>query len=120
MPVSCGGLSRMFESSIIKQTGQWWKVTVAICGCLLAGIAMVVAKLSSGQLTPESFAMTMSLGSALFLGSCCYACLSIRCPSCSKRWLWAAVRTPKAGGWLSWLLAQRACPGCGHRKENDG
>ena len=108
----------MFDSSVIKQTGQWWKIMVAFCGVVAGGVMMAVAFAAMNRPTPELFLVCIFAGIVFVFGSACFGCLSIRCPSCGKRWILDAVRKQTVGMWLASLLGHRVCPGCGHPKED--
>jgi len=110
----------MFDSSVIKQTGQWWKLIVSFFGVLLGGGVIFLADHCRKQWGAELWGITMLGGSAFSLGCFCFACLSIRCPTCRSRWFWDGVRGQGVRNWLAWLLSQRTCPRCGHPKETHG
>jgi hypothetical protein len=102
----------MFDNSVIKRTGQWWKLVVAFCTMLLGGAAIVIAFSTLGnKKTPEGFSLLMLTGVVVglfggFLG------VLVRCPNCHTHWVWSALKGQNAGGWLAWLLSQRNCPAC--------
>jgi hypothetical protein len=108
----------MFDSSVIKKTGQWWKMLAAFSGIVAGGVIMAIAFAVMNSLTAESFFVCMFVGMVFVFVSACFGCISIRCPSCGKRWIWEAVRKQPASMWLASLLGNRVCPDCGHPKES--
>jgi len=78
---------------------------------------MALALSVINRVSSEVFGLCMLAAILCGLGSACFGCLSIRCPSCGKRWVWAAVRGQAAGAWLAALLSHHACPSCGQPKE---
>jgi hypothetical protein len=40
--------------------------------------------------------------------------LRIRCPSCSLRWMWWALRSKHYSRWFFWLQEFNECPRCGY------
>ena len=96
----------MFERSVIKTTGQWWKALAGFAG-LMAGTALLFAGFSFGI-------VLVPIGFAIGLGSAIFAVAAIRCPRCGNRWVWSAMRTQASDSWLAWLLARSECPECGH------
>ena len=100
----------MFNDSIIKTTGQWWKAVIAFWGITLGGTIMFI-----GLANLESRALAMSLVLAgIFIGmiSFIFGCVSIRCPRCNAPWVWQGVSEKSHTEWLQWLLNQPKCPKC--------
>src|SRR5215831_12577190 len=106
----------MFERTIIKRSGQWWKALASIFA-VLGGASVMFLGLALLQRTPSrplySFSALLSLG-GLFIGilGFAFACVSIRCGSCGARWVWLAITQHSPAEWLAWLLTQSHCPAC--------
>jgi hypothetical protein len=79
---------------------------------------MVLAFFIMNRSSSEIFGLCMLAAICCVFCSACFGCFSIRCPSCGKRWVWAAVRGQAAGAWLAVLLSHHACPNCGHPNES--
>lgn len=102
----------MFDGSVLKRTGQWWKAVLSSMSILLGGLTMFAGLLmmSGGQAT---IALGLVFGGMLMavLGFS-LACITIRCPACGARWVWLATREQKLDPWLRWLVSQTQCPTC--------
>lgn len=100
----------MFESSVIRITGQWWKLIVALFLVIGGGTAVAFGP-------AEYSPLLVIIGAAIALAGFCFACITIRCPSCGKRWFWEAVSTQSHREWLSHVLGREDCPSCGSTGE---
>jgi len=107
-----GGTEVLFASSVIRKTGQWWKLAAATWALLIGVSTYLIAKL-----LPEApaFALATAVGAVgivVALFSVVLACYSIRCPSCGARWILLALSGQSVGGWGHWLMSLSACPKC--------
>lgn len=100
----------MHEESVIRKTGQWWKLILAFCGILAGGFLMFGGRLVLGSTQTAVFVVIG--GVFLGLASFVYGCFAIRCPNCGVRWVWLGVSGKSSGQWLEWLLNQSSCPKC--------
>jgi hypothetical protein len=101
----------MFDSSVIKRTGQWWKVLLALWGGLAFGAAAFVA---ARVIQPVGWSGPLTLsGSLAGVGCFAFLCWSIRCPRCGARWYWLSVSDSAAKGWDRHVLLRPTCPACG-------
>ena len=103
----------MFEKSVVRLSGQWWKLVVS--GLLVivgvVGLVFFPSLLSGGR---EKLALYFLVVAFVFgLGALVFACVSLRCPSCRARWVWAAVSQRDHREWLmySWLGLASATAG---------
>jgi hypothetical protein len=104
----------MFDSSVIRRSGNGPKVLLTFCAVLGGGL---LAYIGSFMLTKSSAAVQFKvalLGILLGALGLAIAWVEVRCPSCRKRWIWDAMRQGSVNGWLIGLLATRSCPGCGY------
>ena len=106
----------MFDSSVIRQTKQGWKLIASFGGLCLGAGSLFVAEHFVKRSNAKVWALMMLASIAVSLGSFCFACFTIRCPACKSRWFWDGVRGQSARSWLFWLMSQRTCPKCGHPK----
>lgn len=100
----------MYNESIIKKTGQWWKANIFFWGAVVGGTIMFI-----GLANLESRALGFSLvlsGIFIGLGTFIYGCVSIRCPNCKSPWVWQGVSGKSHNEWVHWLLKQSKCPNC--------
>ena len=101
----------MFDTSVIKRSGQWWKALAAFWVALLGFASMLVA-FTSEELR-ESVATLLAFGG---LGFCWigifFGWFGIRCPNCREPWVWRAVRTSNVHRWFLTLLNHSSCPVC--------
>lgn len=104
----------MGSSSIIKRTGQLWKVRLSLC-CGLAGIGIMLV----GGLI-FTFPLLLLVGIHLVLGSIVFASVTIRCPVCRASWLWDwTSRTERERlGPVSSLMKLSECPRCGNKSAS--
>jgi hypothetical protein len=102
----------MFDASVIKKTGQWWKAVVSFWVLMLGGAAMLWGLSNLSSSTPSYTSALAISGMILAALGFAYACLSIRCPVCGARWVWMGASGKSSVEWLSWLLSRSECPRC--------
>ncbi len=92
----------MFSQSIIRSTGQFWKL-------LFSSIAML-----AGSIVPmfPSVGMGWIPGTILAAAGLAFASYSISCPNCGIRWFWKAMSNLELQGWLVWMVSRPDCPDC--------
>ena len=105
-------LRHMFDNSVIKRTGQWWKLVVGYCILLIGGATMLFARSLLGHVTAEVFALVMVAGTVVVFFGVCFGVVLVKCPRCHKHWVWSAMKGQNANRWVGWLLSQRNCPAC--------
>jgi hypothetical protein len=96
----------MFEQSIIKKSGQWWKAVVSFV--TMAGGGLIVFF----SLADKSLLFPLIVGMILVAFGFVFGCLAIRCPECKARWVWRAVKGQSASQWFPWLFSHKECPYC--------
>jgi hypothetical protein len=106
------------ESSIIRASGQWWKL-VAAFWTIVAGGLLMWAGISMLQPGAPHSVLALLIGGVLsvFLGLA-FACVAVRCQSCGARWVWLSVNGQSARNYGQWLLSLSECPVC-HAKGNE-
>jgi hypothetical protein len=104
------GMALVSDSSLLRSSGQTWKVAVCLAGVAM-GIVMMGYGLAESRANEHS-KLTL-VGVALGFGALVLASWSVRCKACGMRWMWAALREQSCARWLNWLLAQCVCPRCG-------
>lgn len=110
------GSKLMFDDSVIKKTGQYWKGLAAGTLVILGSATMFAGLFAlTGDQSPRSFAVMLG-GMALAVFGFAFACWSMRCPECGARWLWLAVRRQPTASWIEWLMKQARCPVCTHTR----
>lgn len=99
----------MSPQSIIKKTGQAWKLYVF-------AILLVVGFICTfwGQAHTQDVYGGAVLGIGLFAGltSLIFPAVAVRCPSCGARWFWLAISEIHKDHWLNTILNFTACPRC--------
>ena len=111
----------IFEHSIIRSTGQIWKVRVWAFGTLVSLAAALVAFFLFPFPRNNVYFLAANLfGTVLIISSLVFAVVSIKCPVCGSRWLWLALYKKHDEGWYDWLAAQSACPICGYEAAGEG
>ncbi|TAJ32370.1 MAG: hypothetical protein EPO64_01205 [Nitrospirae bacterium] len=104
------------QSNWIVETGQAWKLYVAVAGftgallCFTLGIFSLV---TGG----ERFLALVSCG--LFLGCATFLWFTavLRCPHCANKLVWTMVSTRPHSSWVVDLAALESCPACGGRLD---
>jgi hypothetical protein len=101
----------VLNESLIQKSRQFWKLLVGL-GFVFAGFFVMAYGLSDLE---SVMGVNLALiGMATGLMAFALMLISIHCPECGMRWLWAAVRNADHLQWFNWLVAQRVCPRCGH------
>jgi hypothetical protein len=108
----------MIPASILRSTGQLWKMRAFYIGFAISGALMFSANLFIEQLSSGQFTTIMLFGVVLALSTLVFAINSIKCPNCHARWFWMAISKQKSGEWLNLLENQSACPVCTSEKNN--
>ena len=100
------------ESSVIRKSGQWWKVVVATWAVILGACFVGYHLIQLDSVSPESPPVFAWVGGALNLVGLLIAYIAVRCQNCGARWIWLAMTEQRAGRWYHWLSAQSECPRC--------
>lgn len=101
------------ENTLLKRSGQAWKLNALFAALVFAGIVLVLAWLGRQSLDSGLRMLLLMAGAFIVPSALALACISIRCPGCDARWLWQAISTRDSGGWLAWLESRECCPACG-------
>ena len=105
------------ESSIIRTTGQWWKVAVAFWTIVVGGVVLWSGMAMLGRHAP-SYSLWIILGGlALVLGGLAFVFLSVRCPSCRARWVWLSVNGQGVKNFGRVFFELTECPVCHAKKR---
>ena len=99
-------------SSIIKKSGQSWKMRVSFAGIIISGALMFGGSFIGGTNTQFDFYSLIPIGALIGMLSFLFAILAIRCPNCKDKWFWRAVSKKDKNNWLIWLENQSNCPEC--------
>lgn len=102
----------MFDNSIIKKSGQMWKLQLSFILIVIGGISLLFGiKMTNTQ--PDSISISLVFGGIIVsLASLIFGIVSVRCPICKAPWLWLGISGKSSGEWLSWLLSRTECPKC--------
>jgi len=96
----------MFDNSVIKKTGQWWKAQLAYVTSVGGALVMLYGIYHGSLLLPTLGGLAAAIFGFVF------ACTAIRCPSCGSKWVWVAVSGQASNQWFPWLLSRSECPAC--------
>jgi hypothetical protein len=91
----------MFAESVIRKTGQWWKLVVGVVALLAGSIVPVF----------ESVGMSWTVGTVIAVVGYGFTLAFIKCPSCDLRWFWKALLYSEM---YSPLFTKSSCPSCEH------
>jgi hypothetical protein len=92
----------MLGKSVIRQSGQLWKLILALAALFTGSFAPLVPATGIGWTS----------GTILAIVGYAYGIFGIRCSECRCMWLWEAA---KDAGWYKRLFGEPSCPACGHR-----
>lgn len=88
----------MFQDSVIRKSGQWWKIHVSFWGEVIGVLVMFYGL---ANLENKETALVFSLsGMGIGIFSIIYGWVSIRCPKCKAPWLWLGVSGKSSNEWL--------------------
>jgi hypothetical protein len=89
----------MFNNSVIRSTGQWWKLVIGVVALLLGSIAPIF----------ESSGMSWTVGTIVAVIGYGFSLAFIRCPGCGQRWFWRALIYSEM---YRPLFTETVCPSC--------
>ncbi|RPI74943.1 MAG: hypothetical protein EHM45_16460 [Desulfobacteraceae bacterium] len=107
----------MFEDSMIRKTGQWWKWRLGQ-GIQLAGYFFWFI---SGVLyffprdTADLQVLMTLIGMLLVLSGMTFLWTSIKCPLCKSKWLWLEASKRDIFNFKKWgpsMPSSEICPEC--------
>ncbi len=107
------GPSRMSDKSLLKSSGQLWKLYASFVLSFLGLALVMLAVAAPGRYGVNASILLIVGGLVLGIGAFIWACLAIRCPSCGAKLFWIAVSRETPADWLSKLLGRTSCPACG-------
>jgi hypothetical protein len=102
--------------NVISKTGQAWKIKALNVSTVLAIASIIYGQANIETLSTDSFGLFFVGGVVVGLFSFLFACISIKCPNCGKKWFWSAVSGKDKNGWWFWLNSLESCPKCGEPK----
>ena len=102
----------MLESSIIRKTGQLWKLPVSVFLSVGGWIGMVAALKYFGGIEDGSIIAIVCL--VVGLSGLLFAFVSVKCPKCNFHWVWVAASQKDKSEWPYWFLKLNSCPKCGY------
>ena len=101
----------MYDHTIIKKTGQGWKMILSCTLEVIGGVLLVVSITNLGN---SQHAMAgLLFGMLMVVIGFIYECLGISCPNCKMRWVWFSKSNESSGNWILWLSSLASCPECG-------
>jgi hypothetical protein len=89
----------MFKDSIVRNTGQWWKLVIGVLALLLGSIAPLF----------DASGMSWTAGTIIAVAGYGYSLAFIRCPGCGQRWFWRALVYSEM---YRPLFTDPICPSC--------
>ncbi len=87
------------KNSVIKRSGQTWKLVLAAL-LMLAGSVLPLF---------DQLGMSWTVGTIIALAGYVLALAGIACPSCNARWLWMATLDARLYGPV---FRESSCPKC--------
>ncbi len=89
----------MLDNSVVKKSGQLWKLIIAVLMLLVGSILPLF----------ESLGVSMTVGTVIALVGYAFGLFAIRCVECRSMWFWEAA---KDASWYSPLFKKSDCPKC--------
>ena len=89
----------MFKNSVVRSTGQWWKLVIAVLALLLGSIAPFF----------EASRMSWTVGTIIAVIGYGFSLAFIRCPGCGQHWFWRALVYSEM---YRPLFTEPDCPSC--------
>lgn len=103
--------------SFLKQTHQYWKVTLSLAFVLLGGVflALMIWRVGDSTSLPwiPGQGFFSGAGTGLVLFGLLWLWLSVRCPCCGAKVAATILTGERATTWLTTLLDFKECPSCG-------
>jgi hypothetical protein len=100
------------ESSIVRTTGQWWKVSVGIWTIAIGGVVLWSGMAMLGRHAPSYVLWVILGGVALVCAGLAFVCLAVRCPSCHARWVWLSIKGQGVRNFGRVFSELKECPVC--------
>lgn len=89
----------MLDKSIIKRTGQSWKLLIAILALLIGSFAPAF----------PATGLSWTAGTVLAIAGYAFGVALIRCPGCGARWFWDALMRAEL---YKAVFTETTCPEC--------
>lgn len=96
----------MANNSVIRLSGQLWKLVVALLALLVGSFAPLY----------EPSGISWTAGSIIAIAGYAFGIISIQCSHCGVRWFWQAATD---GSVYGRLFKQSSCPKCGYNFKTD-
>jgi len=91
----------VFENSVIRKTGQWWKLVIGVLALLIGSIVPAF----------EASGLSWTAGTIIAVVGYGFIVAFIRCPECGLRWFWKALLYAEL---YAPLFKASSCPECKH------
>jgi len=111
----------MYEQSVLRKSGQWWKALLFV-GLIFGGVTAVllgwrlIAESPPNTMPPPYVYWTLGAGFVVWFIGLVFGFTAIGCRNCDAPWLWLLVKGANgkpAGLWFSELMDRPDCPVCG-------
>lgn len=89
----------MNPASILRLTGQFWKLVVGVLALLVGSVAPLF----------EASGIGWTSGTLLACAGYAFTLIGVRCPGCGSRWFWQAALD---AGLYGPIFKGSACPAC--------
>jgi hypothetical protein len=89
----------MSNKSILRTSGQVWKLVIAIAALLLGSVLPAFS----------ATGLSWTAGTILSIAGYAFGVLLIRCPACGARWFWDALMHAEI---YKAVLTKPECPAC--------
>jgi hypothetical protein len=101
----------LFENSMIRKTGQWWKVQIGFLGMIIFLISAFFDE--SGFKFGDVIETIIRVGYLIGLLSIIFMIAAVKCPECKAKWIWlVAGKRGTTKKWGGPLLFHETCPEC--------
>ena len=100
----------MFENSILKKTGQWWRFVSGAAFTSSTGFLLMLYKFSGLEFSYWANPILISLPISILGLAILWA--GIKCPKCRVQWIWKYFSDKQMTGGMTGLLGSPTCPYC--------
>ena len=106
----------MYPDSVIRKTGQGWKIQVGFWLMVAGGFLMFAVELF---IDSDEFYSLLSIGLLMSFIGIVFLMSTVHCPKCKANWIWmAASKRGITEKWGKGLLMLTDCPEC-NKDEQD-
>lgn len=101
------------QGDLLARTGQVWKLKLLPLSIVVGSVLMLCADWFQHVVSRPCFLFLLFGGIAVDVAGLLIPAVSICCPRCHSRWLWALYRREQVHKWYRIMRNLARCPKCG-------